>query len=204
VGALGLEFRILGPLEVRAGGVAVPMGGPRQRALLALLLLSANHAVSRDRLIEELMLEPPGEKAERALIVQVSRLRKALASIDGSEPRLVASSPGYVLRVKPGELDLDTFEQLLADGRSVLGRGDAAGAAAVFREAEALWRGRPSPIWSSSRLRVSRSSGSWSCGWRRSRNGLTRSSNSAATRHWSPSYRHSWPSTRCRSGCADG
>jgi WD40 repeat protein/DNA-binding SARP family transcriptional activator len=143
VGVLGLEFRILGPLEVRVDGIAVPMGGPRQRALLALLLLSANRVVSRDRLIEELMLDPPGEKAERVLTVQVSRLRKALSSVDGSEPRLVASPPGYVLHVMPGELDLDTFERLLAKGRTALEGGDPARAAAALREGEALWRGRP-------------------------------------------------------------
>jgi WD40 repeat protein/DNA-binding SARP family transcriptional activator len=143
VGVFGLEFRILGPLEVRVDGVPVPMGGPRQRALLALLLLSANRVVSRDRLIEELMLDPPGKRAERTLTVQVSRLRKALASVDGSEPRLVASSPGYVLRVLPGELDLDTFERVLAEGRSALEGGDPGRAAAAFREGEALWRGRP-------------------------------------------------------------
>jgi YVTN family beta-propeller protein len=143
VGVLGLEFRILGPLEVRADGVAMPMGGPRQRALLALLLLSANRAVSRDRLIEELMLDPPGEKAARALTVQVSRLRKALASIDGTDSRLVASPPGYMLQVGPGELDLDTFERLLAEGRGALEGGDPGGAVAALREAEALWRGRP-------------------------------------------------------------
>ena len=119
------------------------MGGPRQRALLALLLLSANRTVSRDRLIEELMLDPPGEKAERSLTVQVSRLRKALGSIDGSELRLVASPPGYVLRVEPGELDLDMFERLLAEGRSAFEGGDPARAAAAFRKGEALWRGRP-------------------------------------------------------------
>ena len=143
MGALGLEFRILGPLEVRAGGVAVPMGGPRQRALLALLLLSANRVVSRDRLIEELMLDPPGEKAQRALTVQASRLRKALASLDGNEPRRVASPPGYVLRVMPGELDLDTFEGLLEEGRRAFEENDPARAAAAFREGEALWRGQP-------------------------------------------------------------
>jgi WD40 repeat protein/DNA-binding SARP family transcriptional activator len=143
VGVLGVEFRILGPLEVRADGIAVPMGGPRQRALLALLLLSANRAVSRERLMEELMLDPPGEKAARALTVQVSRLRKALRAIDGSETRLVASPPGYMLRVRPGELDLDTFERLLAEGRSALEGSDPAGAVAALREGEALWRGRP-------------------------------------------------------------
>jgi WD40 repeat protein/DNA-binding SARP family transcriptional activator len=110
---------------------------------LAFLLLSANRVVSRDRLIEELMLGPPGERAERALTVQVSRLRKALAAIDGTEPRLVASPPGYVLRVVPRELDLDVFERLVAEGRLALEGGDAARAAAAFREGEALWRGRP-------------------------------------------------------------
>jgi YVTN family beta-propeller protein len=70
-------------------------------------------------------------------------LRKALGAIDGSEPRLVASPPGYVLRVERGELDLDTLERLLAEGRSALEGGDPAGAVAALREGEALWRGRP-------------------------------------------------------------
>src|SRR6516164_243912 len=91
-----VEFQILGPLEVRIGGVPIAIGGPRQRALLAMLLLSANRVVSRDRLIDELMAGAP--------------------PANGEQPRLVARAPGYVLRVEPGELDFQRFEALLAEG----------------------------------------------------------------------------------------
>ncbi len=73
----GLVFGILGPLEVRLGGTPVPVGGPRQRALLALLLCHANRVVSRDELVDELLGDQPAGSAERMLRVQVSRLRKA-------------------------------------------------------------------------------------------------------------------------------
>jgi YVTN family beta-propeller protein len=139
----GVEFRILGPVEVRVDGGELQVGGPRQRALLAFLLLSANRVVSRDRLIAELVPEQSGEAAARALTVQVSRLRKALSSIDSPEPRLVARAPGYVLHVEPGELDLHTFERLVAEGRQALEGGDPDRAVAVLREAESLWRGHP-------------------------------------------------------------
>ena len=137
-----LEFRILGPLEVRRDGVVVDVGGPRQRALLALLLCSANHVVSRDRLIDELLADQPTRSPERTLRVQVSRLRKALA--DGeAEPRLISRPPGYVLRVEEGELDLERFERLSRDGRAAFEGEDPARAAALLCEAEGLWRGRP-------------------------------------------------------------
>jgi len=137
----GLEFRILGPLEVWADGLRVPIGGPRQRALLAILLLSANRVVSRDRLVEELLSGKPGESRERSLKVQVSRLRKALGSASGE--RLLARAPGYVLSVEPGELDLERFEQSLAEGRQALEEGDAERAAALLGGGLSLWRGRP-------------------------------------------------------------
>jgi DNA-binding SARP family transcriptional activator len=113
----GLVFGILGPLEVRRGGSLVPVGGPRQRALLALLLCHANRVVSRDQLVDELLGDQPAESAERMLRVQVSRLRKAVAT-GGGPPRVLARPPGYLLRVEPGELDLDVFEQRVAAGRS--------------------------------------------------------------------------------------
>jgi DNA-binding SARP family transcriptional activator/tetratricopeptide (TPR) repeat protein len=137
----GLVFGLLGPLEVRRGGSLVPVGGPRQRALLALLLCHANRVVSRDQLVDELLGDQPAESAERMLRVQISRLRKALAG--GGPPRLLARPPGYLLRVEPGELDLDLFEQRVATGRDALSRGDPGRAAVLLRGAESLWRGRP-------------------------------------------------------------
>ena len=138
---MGIQFQILGPLEVRIDGTAVAIGGPRQRALLAMLLLSANRVVSRDRLIDELLNGAPGTAPERVLRVQVSRLRAALGPGDGT--RLVARAPGYLLRVEPGELDLHRFEELLAEGDQAFREQDFDRASRVLREAESLWRGRP-------------------------------------------------------------
>jgi WD40 repeat protein/DNA-binding SARP family transcriptional activator len=138
-----LEFRILGPLAVRVDGESVPIGGPKQRALLALLLLSANRVISRDRLIGELYPDQSLNSADHALRNQVSRLRKVLSPVAADEPRLVARAPGYLLRVEPGELDLEEFERLVAEGRESLGAGDPARAAESFHDAEALWNGRP-------------------------------------------------------------
>jgi len=138
-----LEFRILGPLVVRVDGAPVPIGGPKQRALLALLLLSANRVVSRERLIGELFAEQSVNSADHALRNQVSRLRKVLSPAASDEPRLVARAPGYLLRVEPGELDLERFERLVADGREALAGGDPGTAAEAFRDAEELWEGRP-------------------------------------------------------------
>jgi DNA-binding SARP family transcriptional activator len=137
-----LRFGILGPLEVRIGGSLVRVGGPRQRALLALLLCNANRAVSRDQLIDELLSDQSADSAERMLRVQISRLRKALADGD-PQSRLLARPPGYLLRVEDGELDLHTFEQRVAAGRHALEQGDPGRAAALLCEAESLWRGRP-------------------------------------------------------------
>jgi WD40 repeat protein/DNA-binding SARP family transcriptional activator len=138
-----VDFRILGPLMVRVDGAPVPIGGPKQRALLALLLLSSNRVVSRERLIGELFAEQSVNSADHALRNQVSRLRKVLSPEVGDEPRLVARAPGYLLRVEPGELDLERFERLVADGRESLAAGEAAAAADAFRAAELLWEGRP-------------------------------------------------------------
>src|SRR6516164_10266017 len=111
-----LRFRILGPLAASADGEPLQVGGPKQRALLALLLLSANRVVSRERLLAELFVELSPDSADHALRNQVSRLRKVLAAAGAEPPRLVARPPGYLLRVEPGELDLETFERLLAEG----------------------------------------------------------------------------------------
>jgi WD40 repeat protein/DNA-binding SARP family transcriptional activator len=138
-----LEFRILGPLAVRVDGVSLPIGGPKQRALLAMLLMSANRVVSRERLIGELFPAQDVDSADHALRNHVSRLRKVLRPVATDEPRLVARPPGYLLRVEPGELDLDAFERLVADAREALADADPDTAAESLRAAEALWEGRP-------------------------------------------------------------
>ena len=139
-----LDFRILGPLEVRRDGRPLSLGGARQRGVLALLLLHPNEAISGDRLIDELWADDPPRDAAAALQAHVSRLRKLLEPDHGGEPRvLVTAADGY--RIEPGRdaLDLLRFEQLVDQGRRALDGGDAAGAAKVLREALGLWRGRP-------------------------------------------------------------
>ena len=138
-----LEFRILGPLSVRIDGSEVPAGGPKQRALLALLLLGANRVVSRDRLVAELFPEQSVNSADHALRNHVSRLRKVLAPAAVDEPRLVARAPGYLLRIEPEELDLEQFEELVASGREALAAGNAGAAAELLGRALGLWHGRP-------------------------------------------------------------
>src|SRR5436189_6022221 len=106
-----MEFRILGPVEVVDGRRMVPLGPPRQRALLALLLLHANEVVSRDRLIEDLWGEQAPETAEASLNTYVWQLRKLLEEGNGAEPKvLVTRNPGYVLEVDPEHVDLKQFE----------------------------------------------------------------------------------------------
>jgi len=131
-----VDFAVLGALAVQRDGEDLPLGGPKQRALLAILLLNANTAVSRDRLIDGIWGERPPPTAAHTLDNYVSRLRKTLG--DG---RVSRRAPGYVLQVMPDELDLDRFERLLALGRGHLAAGDTGQAARDFRAALALWRG---------------------------------------------------------------
>jgi peptide/nickel transport system substrate-binding protein len=134
-----LQYSILGPLQVHAGGSTVSLGGTKQRTLLAVLLLHANEALSKDRLAEELWGGAPPSSAGHSLEVYVSQLRKVLGAT--SAQPLVTRPPGYELRVEPGELDLHRFEELTAEGRSALREADAASASRLLREALAIWRG---------------------------------------------------------------
>jgi len=133
-----LEFRILGPLEVVEHDRLLVLGGPKQRALLVILLLHRGEVVSTDRLGDELWGERPPASAAKTVQVYMSNLRKALG--DGV---LVTRGHGYLLQTARGQVDVDRFEVLVDAGRTALGEGDARGASERLREALALWRGPP-------------------------------------------------------------
>jgi DNA-binding SARP family transcriptional activator len=131
-----VSFGILGPLEVRDERGEIQLGGPKPRALLALLLLHPNEVVPADRLIDELWRGDSPEGGAGALRVNVARLRKALP-----DDVLATRSPGYMVRVAADELDLHRFERLVDEARTLLARELAADASRRLREALALWRG---------------------------------------------------------------
>ncbi len=131
-----MEFKVLGPLEVTQDGRVVDLGAPRQRAVLAFLLLHANEVVSTDRLTEALWPDVTPKTAAKAIQVYVSALRKAFgAARDALETR----GPGYVLRVGAGALDLHEFERLVARA----GNEEPSARLATLSEALSLWRGAP-------------------------------------------------------------
>src|SRR6266540_512460 len=121
-----MEFRILGPLELVRDGRVLRLGSGRQLALVAVLLIHANEAVSVDRLVDELWGESPPPTAAKIVRNSVSSLRRELGD------RLVTQPPGYLLRVEEGELDSERLERAMASRD--LER---------LTEALALWRGRP-------------------------------------------------------------
>ena len=134
-----LDFRILGPLEVIAEGSPIRLGGPKQRATLAILLLNANRVVSVDRLADDLYAGAAPVTAVTQVQRQVSELRKLLGPAHGIETQ----PPGYVLRLAPERLDLHRFERLAADASRSLESDDARRAADLLRDALDLWRGPP-------------------------------------------------------------
>src|SRR2546426_3124445 len=139
-----MEFRILGSLEVWSDQRRLPLGGSKQRMLLAVLLLHRNEVVSIDRLVEELWTGRPPATAVKVVQVYVSQLRKALGgrrTPSDAEDVLVTRAPGYLLRVGRDELDADRFERLVEEGRRVLGAGSPRLATRTLLEALALWRG---------------------------------------------------------------
>jgi DNA-binding SARP family transcriptional activator len=141
-----MEFKILGPLEAREGGRELRCRGHKQRLLLAVLLLHANEVVSSDRLIDALWGEHPPNGALKALQMHVVALRKLLEPDRGTGTAgrvLTTRSPGYLLRVEPGQLDLDRFERAVADARAVSERGGIDEARHRLRAALDLWRGPP-------------------------------------------------------------
>lgn len=136
---VGLEFRLLGPLEVRYRGVPVPVTAAHQRAVLAALLLQPNQVVPLDRLIDLLWGDAPPASAARTLQNLMSRLRRRLPE-PGSRA-LVTRAPGYLIQIEPDRIDAYRFEQLLRQGRAALAAGDPAGGRELLEAAAGRWRG---------------------------------------------------------------
>jgi WD40 repeat protein/DNA-binding SARP family transcriptional activator len=128
-------FRILGPLEVDMGGDTIPLGGPKQRAVLAHLVLRANQLVPAETLIDQIWPEEPPEKVRNVIQTYVSHLRKALG-----HDRIESHGPGYRLRLDPSELDAARFDALMRDAKKSL-PVDPNVAVATLEDALALWRG---------------------------------------------------------------
>ena len=130
-------MRLLGPVQVVRSGREVGLGGPRPRAVLALLVLEAGRVVPADRLVEDVWRGSPPPGAAKTLRSYISRLR-ALLTPDAA---LAARGGGYVLDADPDLVDAVRFERLVGAGQALLSRGEAAAAADRFRQALALWRG---------------------------------------------------------------
>ncbi|GAB3407719.1 AfsR/SARP family transcriptional regulator [Flindersiella endophytica] len=137
-----MRFHVLGPLEVWHDDQQLAVGGPQQRALLAVLLLYANHVTSSDQLIAYLWAEQPPPTARGLLQGCVAGLRRALRHDE--EQRLLTRAPGYLLDVRPGELDLDRFADAERTARQLAARGgrpDLERAATLLTEGLSLWHG---------------------------------------------------------------
>jgi DNA-binding SARP family transcriptional activator len=146
---LSVDFGLLGPLVVRDGTRHVPVSAPRQRVLLAALLLSAERVVSLDALADTLWEGPPPTGARGALHSAVQRLRSTL----GPAAQIVTQPPGYLIKVGGGEFDVRDFGILAARGNAAAVTGDWAQAAGLLRKALGLWRGEPLADVPSRRLR---------------------------------------------------
>jgi predicted ATPase/DNA-binding SARP family transcriptional activator len=133
-----MRVRVLGPFHLDEGGRQITIGGVRQRAVLADLLLHANEVVPSEQLLVELWGEDSPPSAANALQAAISRLRRMLPP-----GRLITTGPGYMLRVFPAELDAAQFEQLIFEGRDALAAGAAGEALQLLDQAMRLWRGPP-------------------------------------------------------------
>jgi len=141
--ASGVRITLLGSVSLTVDGVAVPLGGPKQRAVVSLLALDVGRVVPLDRLIQELWRDDPPAQAMMALQSYISRLRRVLAGVaaPGAASWIATKPPGWVLNVRPDSVDAVEFAALLTDGRSLLASGQPGRAAENLRQALALWTG---------------------------------------------------------------
>jgi DNA-binding SARP family transcriptional activator/tetratricopeptide (TPR) repeat protein len=141
-----LWFEVLGPLRARRGGQEVSLGAPKQRAVLAVLLVGRNRLVSRDAIIEAVWGEAPPARAVNVVQTYVAGLRRELEPARARRAPadlLTSTGDGYLLRLSPDSVDLDAVERRVATAARLHAGGDFAGAAAELDAALALWRGEP-------------------------------------------------------------
>ena len=133
-----MEFKLLGPLEASDGPTPIDLGGRKQRALLARLLLDANRTVATDRLVDDLWGEEvPSRRRRWCRSTSRSSARSCRRDLVRTHP------PGYAIEIDPAAIDLVRFERLRREGEAAHAAGNADLAAERLREALALWRGDP-------------------------------------------------------------
>ena len=142
----GIEFRLLGSVEVASGNRVIEIGSLKQRALLVALLLRLNHPVPADTLVEDLWGDAPPPSVAQSLQSLASRLKRALETAGGAlsdhaAAHLRGRDGGYVLEADPDSVDAVRFEGLLTAGRDALAEGHTEAAVESLEAALALWRG---------------------------------------------------------------
>src|SRR5260370_39947514 len=160
--AVVLRVGVLGPVTAWYGDQELPVGQPRQQAVLGILAMRANRVISRGELVDAVWGQDPPTSAEGGVYTYVAGLRRVIEpnrSLRGPGRVLVSSGAGYVLHLVPGQPDAVAFEQHLGRARQLHKGGDPAGAAAALDSALALWRGiafagGPGPFAETERVRL--------------------------------------------------
>lgn len=135
-----MEFGILGPLEIACGSERLELHGVRQHIVVAMLLLGANRPVTMDRLLEAIYGEDPPPTARSQVQISISSLRRLFAS-RSRNPVIATRADGYAIRVGPGELDSQRFEEMVAEARGARQASNLDLAVARYRDALRMWRG---------------------------------------------------------------
>src|SRR3954452_4076055 len=139
-----VRVTLLGPVSAEADGVAIALGGPKQRAVFALLALNAGRVVSMDRLVDELWSDLPPSRATMTLQSYVSRLRRVLSNVAETSPgvpHVLPRPPGWILTLPPEEVDAIQFNSLVDQARLLIADGTRAGlveAKTVLRDASQM------------------------------------------------------------------
>src|SRR6478672_1403581 len=139
-----MRIRLFGAVEAFSGGVPLPLGGPKQRAVFGLLALNAGRVVPLDRLMLDLWQDEPPDQAMNAVQSYISRLRRVLttaAEAGNGAANIVTKPPGWKLDVPTGTVDVHAFEHLLAEGREAISAGRPQDARPPLTEALALSTG---------------------------------------------------------------